>query len=70
MLLVADADGIRAEVHVVRVPDGGADAHLVGESLNSSCGVGCCKRSGAVSFKLRLEESVVDSVEAVLTVVV
>ena len=55
---------------MVRVPDSGADAHLVGESLHSSCGVGCCKSSGAVSFKLGLEESVIDGVEAVLAVVV
>jgi hypothetical protein len=64
------ADGVSAEVRVVRVTDGGPNSHLVGEGLNSSCGVGCCQCPRAVSLKLRLQKGVVDSIEAVLTMVV
>jgi hypothetical protein len=41
VLLMPDADSVSAEVHVVRVPNSGADSHLVRKGLNSSCGVGC-----------------------------
>ncbi len=54
VLLVPGADGVSAEVRVVRVTDGGPNSHLVGEGLNSSCGVGCCQCPRAVSLKLRL----------------
>jgi hypothetical protein len=64
------ADGVSAEVRVVRVTDGGPNSHLVCEGLNSSCGVGCCQCPRAVSLKLRLQKGVVDSIEAVLTMVV
>ena len=62
-------------VDVMGVADIGADSHLVSQGrLNSSWGVGCCLGgqypSDISSFKLRLQKCVVDSVEAVLTVVV
>ena len=70
VLLVPDADSVSAKVHVVRVPNVCAYSHLVGNGLNSSCGVGCCQCPRAVSLKLRLQKGVVDSIEAVLTMVV
>ncbi len=79
VLLVAHSGGRASHVQVVRVPDGRADAHLVGESLHrSSCvgrrgllprSVSSGHCSGRPSLELRLEERLVDGVDRVTLVV-